>query len=160
MKHRDRCSRGVDRRWAPTPRCGMGVKSRAWMTNLMVYVNRRLLGQQRDKLFREALRMELAAAGEDLKELREIAKVLIGECKAGNIQAIKELADRLDGKPTQMLEHSEGERPLRRLVREIVHVTETREQFEAKRDGKDLVVEYGEIKSVNGNGRGNGHEPA
>ena len=31
-----------------------GVKSRAWMTNLMVYVNRRLLGQHRDKLYRAA----------------------------------------------------------------------------------------------------------
>jgi hypothetical protein len=35
--------------------------------------------------------------------------------------------DRLDGKPTQLLEHSDGEgRGLRRIVREIVHVTETR----------------------------------
>ena len=47
----------------------------AWMTNLMVYVNRRLLGQQRDKLYREALRMELAAAGEDLKKLRGLRQM-------------------------------------------------------------------------------------
>src|SRR5215469_10706974 len=129
----------------------MGVKSRAWMTNLMVYVNRRLLGQQRDKLYREALRMELAAAGEDLKKLREIARVHIEKAAAGDMQAIKELADRLDGKATQMLEHSNGEeRPLRKLTYEIVHVTETREQI----DNKDLVVDYSEIKT---NGNGNGH---
>jgi hypothetical protein len=99
---------------------------------------------------REALRMQLAQAGENLKALREIADVLIAECKAGNIQAIKELADRLDGKPTQIHEHSEGERPLRRLVREIVHVTKTQEQIE----NEDLVVDYHEIRTVNGNGHG------
>ena len=71
----------------------------AWMTNLVVYVNRRLLGQQRDKLYREALRLELAAAGEDLKKLREIARVHIEKAAGGDMQAIKELADRLDGKP-------------------------------------------------------------
>jgi phage I-like protein len=107
-------------------------------------------GQQRDKPYREALRMELAAAGDNMKELREIAKAHIAKCKEGDLQAIRELADRLDGKPTQMLEHSDGEgRPLRRLVREIVHVTKTREQL----DDEDLVVEYSEIKTVNGNGR-------
>jgi len=131
----------------------------------MVYVNRRLLGQQRDKLFREALRMQLAQAGENLKALREIADVLIAEARAGNIQAIRELADRLDGKPTQMLEHSApSSLPPRKLTYEIVHVTQTPEKLE----NDDLVVDYQEVKAINGNGRdhadgeikpvnGNGH---
>src|SRR5215831_10766071 len=72
----------------------------------MSHLSRPPRGQQRDKPYREALRMELAAAGEDLKKLREIAKVHIARCEAGDMQAIKELADRLDGKPAQMLEHS------------------------------------------------------
>jgi hypothetical protein len=138
------------------------------MTNLMVYVNRRLLGQQRDKLFREALRMQLAQAGEDLKALREIADVLIGEAKAGNIQAIKEIADRLDGKPMPMLEHAEpSSLPRRKLTYEIVHVT--REEIDNRDRDRDLVVDYQEVKTVNGNGHdhadgesntanGNGHE--
>ena len=50
--------------------------------------------------------MELAAAGEDMKKLREIARMHIEKAVAGDMQAIKELADRLDGKPAQMLEHS------------------------------------------------------
>jgi hypothetical protein len=50
--------------------------------------------------------MELAAAGEDMKKLREIARTHIEKAAAGDMQAIKELADRLDGKPAQMLEHS------------------------------------------------------
>jgi hypothetical protein len=47
--------------------------------------------------------MELAAAGEDMKKLREIARTHIEKAAAGDMQAIKELADRLDGKPAQML---------------------------------------------------------
>src|SRR5215472_10691635 len=133
------------------------------MTNLMVYVNRRLLGQQRDKLYREALRMELAAAGEDLKKLREIARVHIEKAAGGDMQAIKELADRLDGKPTQILEHSApSSLPPRKLTYEIVHVTETREQI--NNGGRVVDVDYHEVKAhdhadsesnaVNGNGHG------
>jgi hypothetical protein len=41
----------------------------------------------------------LAAAGEDMKKLREIARVYIARCEAGDMQAIKELANRLDCRP-------------------------------------------------------------
>ena len=71
----------------------------------MSHLSRPPRGQQRDKPYREALRMELAATGEDMKKLREIARVHIARCEAGNMQAIKELADRLDGRPAQILEH-------------------------------------------------------
>src|SRR5262245_62784434 len=96
----------------------------------MSYVNRPPRGQQRDKPYREALRMELAAAGEDMKKLREIAKVHIARCEAGDMQAIKELANRLDGRPAQMLEHSGPYiEPITKVVNEIVHVHETREEI-------------------------------
>jgi len=89
----------------------------------MSYVNRPPRGQQRDKPYREALRMELAAAGDNMKKLREIAKVHIARCEAGDMQAIKELADRLDGRPAQILDHSGPEgRPIERIVVEIVPV--------------------------------------
>ena len=42
--------------------------------------------------------MEIKAAGEEHKELRLIARALIAEAKTGNIQAIREFADRSDGK--------------------------------------------------------------
>ena len=58
-------------------------------------------GQQRDKPFRDALRMEIASAGEDLKKLRKIALALLDKAESGDVQAIKEVADRLDGKPAQ-----------------------------------------------------------
>lgn len=57
--------------------------------------------QNKDKPFRDALRMEIAAAGEDRKALRAVAQALIGKAIMGDVQAIKELGDRLDGKPAQ-----------------------------------------------------------
>ena len=58
-------------------------------------------GQQRDKPFRNALRMEIAEAGADFKRLRTIAAKLLTTAEAGDIAAIREVADRLDGKPAQ-----------------------------------------------------------
>jgi hypothetical protein len=60
-----------------------------------------------DKPFGNALRMELAAAGDSYRELRLIARNLIGLARAGEpgaLQAIREIADRLDGKPKQEAE--------------------------------------------------------
>lgn len=54
-----------------------------------------------DKPFREALRMEIAAAGPNHKALRRIARRLLEDAEGGNIQAIAMVADRLDGKPAQ-----------------------------------------------------------
>jgi len=54
-----------------------------------------------DKPYREALRMEIAAAGENHKLLRRIARAHLELAKGGDMQAIKEMADRLDGKPAQ-----------------------------------------------------------
>lgn len=60
-------------------------------------------GQQRDKPFRDALRMEISDADGDHKKLREIAGALIDKARSGDIPAIKEVADRLDGKPAQAI---------------------------------------------------------
>jgi hypothetical protein len=60
-----------------------------------------------DKPFGNALRMELAAAGDSHRELRLIARNLITLARAGEpgaLQAIREIADRLDGKPKQEAE--------------------------------------------------------
>ncbi len=58
-------------------------------------------GRPKSKLFREALLAELAAAGDDTAEIRDIARKLIDMAKEGDIQAVKEVADRLEGKPAQ-----------------------------------------------------------
>ena len=69
------------------------------------------------------------------------------------IAAAAILLDRGWGKPKETLvtEGSEDRGPLR-IVREIVHVNETQEAIESE----DLVVDFSEIKQINGNGS-NGH---
>ena len=60
--------------------------------------------ENKDKPFREALRMELAAFGEnDPRGLRGLARKLLASAAEGDntLAAIKEVADRLDGKPAQ-----------------------------------------------------------
>src|SRR5258708_2840896 len=55
-----------------------------------------------EKPFGNALRMELAAAGDSHRELRLIARNLITLARPGepgSLQAIREIADRVDGKP-------------------------------------------------------------
>lgn len=61
-------------------------------------------GRRQEKPFADALRMELAAAGEDHKALRAIARQLIDKAQAGDMQAIQELANRTDGKPSQQVD--------------------------------------------------------
>ena len=61
-------------------------------------------GRPKDKPFADALRMEIAAAGEDHKALRAIARNLINLAQKEELAAlpaINAIADRLDGKPAQ-----------------------------------------------------------
>src|SRR5215469_11841592 len=103
------------------------------------YVPRNPRGQQRDK------------------KLREIARALIDKSVTGDIQAIKEIRDTLDGRPAQVLEHSgDSGRSLMKIVHEIVHVTETQEMIDSEIDSQSRGVDYREIKVING--PINGHE--
>ena len=95
--------------------------------------------------------MELAAAGEDMKALREIAKVHIAKCKEGDMRAIRELADRLDGRPAQILEHSGPDsEPITKIVHEFVHVYETREEILAAEE--PVLIEWSGVRDANGSG--------
>jgi hypothetical protein len=60
-------------------------------------------GTRRMKPFYDALRMEIAAAGEDHKALRRVAKALLEKAASGDTAAITALADRLDGKVPQAI---------------------------------------------------------
>lgn len=66
-------------------------------------------GQQRDKPFLAALRLEIAALAEDPKGLRGVARKLIDKAAGGDVTAIKELADRLDGRVPQALTGADGD---------------------------------------------------
>ena len=70
--------------------------------------------QNKDKPFRDALRMQIAEAGEDAKTLRKIATALLDKAATGDVQAIKEVADRLDGKvPQGVIGGDEDDPPLK-----------------------------------------------
>jgi hypothetical protein len=62
------------------------------------------------------------------------------------------LADRLDGKPGQLLEHSvpDSEPITRRIVNEIVHVHETRADLLAKEE--PVLIEWRGVRDANGSG--------
>ena len=119
----------------------------------MSYVNRPPRGQQRDKIYREALRLELAdmSEGVDLKKLRQIARAHIEKAASGDMQAIKELADRLDGRPAQSLDLGNPDRPPpRKIINEIVHVHETREEILAAEE--PVLIEWSGVRDANGSG--------
>lgn len=62
-------------------------------------------GRRQEKPFRDALRMELAALkDDDPKALRAIARTLLETAASGDLQAIKEVADRTDGKAVQSVD--------------------------------------------------------
>ena len=101
--------------------------------------------------------MELAAAGENMKKLREIARAHIERAAGGDMPAIKELADRLDGKVAQMLEHADADsNPLSplKIVREIVHIHATAEDTAAAEAAAEEVpvTEWRAVRDGNGSG--------
>jgi hypothetical protein len=75
----------------------------------------------KDKPFRDALRMELAALDdEDPKTLRRLARKLLESASTGDntLAAIKEVADRLDGRPAQaIVGGDEDDNPIKLLQR-------------------------------------------
>ena len=68
-------------------------------------MGRPLGSPNRDKPFRDALRIEIAAlqADDDRRGLRRLARALIERAAKGDVAAIREVADRLDGKVPQAI---------------------------------------------------------
>lgn len=60
-------------------------------------------GRRSEKPFRDALRILLKEAGPDMPRLRKVAESLLAQAESGDMQAIKELIDRTDGKAAQPL---------------------------------------------------------
>lgn len=65
---------------------------------------RPLGAENKDKPFREALRIELASRGTNLKALRKIAAAVIDKASEGDTSAAFQIRDTLDGKPMQATE--------------------------------------------------------
>lgn len=78
-------------------------------------------GNKRGQPFADMLRIAIKEAGkqEGTTKLRDVADMLVSEASSGNVQAIKELADRLDGKPVQQqILSGDPEAPLRTISTE------------------------------------------
>lgn len=73
----------------------------------------------KDKPFRDALRMTIAEAGDDLPALRRIALALVEKAASGDVQAIKEIGDRLDGKVAQAVIGGDDDDPAIRTITQI-----------------------------------------
>jgi hypothetical protein len=75
------------------------------------------------------------------------------------MQAIKDLADRLDGRPAQVLEHSGPDsEPIAKIVHEIVHVTVTPEEIAAEGE-EPLLIEGRGVRDGNGSGANGSGDP-
>ena len=68
------------------------------------------------------MRMEIAAAGEDHKALRRVARALLKAAETGKVDAIREVGDRLDGKVAQAVVGDDGSEPitLRTIVTGVI----------------------------------------
>ena len=73
------------------------------------------------KLFNDMLRLALASKTGDINDgLRVIVRALIAKALGGNMQAIKEVADRLDGRPHQSSDTKiSADDPITSLFRKI-----------------------------------------
>jgi hypothetical protein len=76
--------------------------------------NKLAVGGRKEKPFRDALMMaikEAEANANSHRALRRVAERLLDEAAAGNVQALKEVADRLDGKVPQGIIGGDDEDP-------------------------------------------------
>ena len=65
-------------------------------------------GSKSDKIWRDAIHRAVKRAGKDgqTKRLELLADKLVDEALSGDVPALKEIGDRLDGRPAQAFEHS------------------------------------------------------
>lgn len=76
-------------------------------------------GRGTEKVMRDALMLELkreAASGGKTKKLQQIAEKLVQLACEGDVQAIKEVFDRIDGRPAQAIVGSNDEPPIKTVV--------------------------------------------
>ncbi len=84
-------------------------------------------GQIREKPYRDALRMEIAEAGDSLRGLRAIARAHLKLAAQGKIDAIRELADRIDGKVPQGHGQDEELGGIQLIISGVARVTDEEE---------------------------------
>jgi hypothetical protein len=75
----------------------------------------------KEKSFANMLNIAIKEAieGSDKTKLRAVADALVDKAMGGDVQAIKEVADRLDGKPAQAIIGGDDDDPAVKFVAEI-----------------------------------------
>jgi hypothetical protein len=73
-------------------------------------------GPYADKLWREALRRAVMKRVKGEKNLDRLALVVVNKGLDGDMQAAREVGDRLDGRPAQAIMGDEGGEPIRVLA--------------------------------------------
>jgi hypothetical protein len=73
-------------------------------------------GPAKDKPFRAALVRQIVAAANDPDALDRIALALKDKALEGDVSAIREIADRLDGKVPQGIEGGDETNPVRMII--------------------------------------------
>ena len=75
-------------------------------------------GARKPRAFAEELRMALKATdAADRDGLRRIAEALIAKAEEGDVSAIREVADRIDGKVAQAVTGADGEPLVVQIIR-------------------------------------------
>lgn len=71
----------------------------------------------KEKSFANMLNIAIKEANEQgTTKLREVADALVAKAISGDVQAIKEIADRLDGKPAQAIVGDDDEAPVKHVL--------------------------------------------
>jgi hypothetical protein len=96
----------------------------------------------REKPFSDALR--IALRGDPLR-LRRIAEKLAEKAEEGDLAAIRELADRLDGKPAQVIDRRDV--PIEKLTdEELLHIIASGGLLEAEKPEVLLIPSAPKVK--------------
>lgn len=78
-----------------------------------------------EKTFANMLRVAIAEAHEEGgTRLRAVADALVTKAIAGDVQAIKEVADRLDGKVAQAIIGDEDAEPIRMIITGVPRIND------------------------------------
>jgi hypothetical protein len=72
---------------------------------------------RRAKLFRDAILVELKKADGDVERIQLVAAKLVEQAVEGNVQAIREIADRIDGKVSTPVVGDDEHPPVKQITR-------------------------------------------
>ena len=86
-------------------------------------------GHKSDKLWRDAIMLAVkweAEKGGKTKKLAQLADVLVDKALSGDVGALKEIGDRMDGKPAQSVALSgDKDNPITVIERTIVKASDS-----------------------------------